>query len=203
MNTSKTMGRPREFDMDEVLDAMVGVFWEKGYEGTSLSDILEATGLQKGSIYKAFQNKQEMFEKALERYLRLLHAETQAVVEKASSPLAGIEAMLKRVVEESCSKQSDFRGCLAVRSMADRTAHAERAIEILQAAVASAEKGLANLIEAAQSQGEIRCDLSAKSLAEALYCYISGMLATSRITTSKARTERLVSFALHMLQPAA
>ncbi len=192
-------GRPREFDMNEVLDAMMNVFWEKGYEGTSLADILDATGLQKGSLYKAFENKQEMFQKALERYIANNHADKKEIIEKADSPLSGIEAMLKKVVAEACSKENDHRGCLAVRSMMDRTSHDEGVVDILDACVSSAEKGLTELIEAGQAIGEIRNDLSAKMLAEALYCLTSGMLATSRITRTKARTDRLVAFGVEML----
>ena len=201
MKKSGTRGRPREFDMNEALDAMVHVFWEKGYEGTSLSDILEATGLQKGSLYKAFKDKQEMFQKALERYVAKTHADKKEIVEKVDSPLAGIEAMLKKVVAEACSKENDHRGCLAVRSMADRTSHNESVVNILSACVSTAEKGLAELIQAGQASGELRNDLPAKMLAEALYCFISGMLATSRITTTKARTDRLVAFGVEMLAP--
>lgn len=200
MNTNKPIGRPREFSIDEALEAMVHVFWEKGYEGTSLSDILDSTGLQKGSLYKAFDNKHEMFLKALERYIAKTHADKKELIQKASSPLAGIEAMLKKVVEESCSKSSDFRGCLAVRSMMDRTSHDDDVLEILKSSVASAEKGLTELIEAGQAAGEIRCDQPARTLAEVLYCLMSGMLATSRIATKKARTDRLVAFGIAMLE---
>ena len=201
MDASKTKGRPREFEMDDVLDAMMGIFWEKGFEGTSLADILDATGLQKGSLYKAFASKREMFQKALARYISVTHADTRRVIEAADRPLEGIEAMLKRVASEACSKRNDYRGCLAVKSMMDRTSHDEGVVEILKASVASAEKGLAELIEAGQAVGEIRNDLSAKTLAEALYCMTSGMLATSRITTTKARNDRLVAFAVEMLKP--
>lgn len=200
MNTSKMKGRPREFDIDEVLDAMVNVFWDKGYEGTSLADILDATGLQKGSVYKAFRNKQEMFQKAIEHYIAKTHGDKKEVIKNAESPLVGIEAMLKKVVAEACSKDNDHRGCLAVRSMMDCTSHDEGVIDILKTSVASAEKGLTELIEAGQAIGEIRNDLSAKMLAEALYCLMSGMLATSRITKTKARTDRLVVFGVEMLK---
>ena len=200
MDRDKRKGRPREFDMGYALDAMLNVFWDKGYEGTSLTDILDATGLQKGSLYKAFQNKQEMFQRALEHYVAQTHADKKAVIESAVSPLAGIEAMLKKVVADSCTKGNDHRGCLAVRSMMDRTSHDEGVVAILKGSVGAAELGLERLVTAGQVNGEIRDDLSAKMLAEALYCLMAGMLATSRITTSRARTNRLVAFGIEMLK---
>jgi AcrR family transcriptional regulator len=64
------MARPREFDEDEVLQAALRVFWEKGYESTSLSDLLEAMGLTKSSLYKAFGSKEALFWRVVERYQR-------------------------------------------------------------------------------------------------------------------------------------
>ena len=193
-------GRPREFEMHEALEAMAAVFWERGYEGTSLADILEATGLQKGSLYKAFANKQEMFEKSLQHYIERTHAEKGEILHAANSPLAGIEALLRNIAAESCSKKNDFRGCLAVRSMMDRTSHDESVVNTLANCVSSAEKGLTDLIRAGQELGEIRSDMPAKMLAESLYCFTSGMLATTRIAPTKARTDRLVKFGVEMLK---
>ena len=62
------MARPREFDNDKVLDALRDVFWEHGYEGTSYSHIMAATGLQKGSLYSAFGDKRALYLQALARY---------------------------------------------------------------------------------------------------------------------------------------
>ncbi|WP_080867799.1 TetR/AcrR family transcriptional regulator [Agrobacterium tumefaciens] len=62
------MGRHREFDVDEVLDAVVKVFWRKGYEGTTYADLVEATGVERPALYSAFGNKEALFLKALARY---------------------------------------------------------------------------------------------------------------------------------------
>jgi TetR/AcrR family transcriptional repressor of nem operon len=62
------MARPREFDEDRVLDALTNVFWEKGYEATSMQDLVKATGLLKGSLYGAFGDKKVLYMKALAHY---------------------------------------------------------------------------------------------------------------------------------------
>src|ERR1700685_2604840 len=62
------MGRPRSFDADEALDCALQVFWRKGYEGASLSDLTEAMGIERPSLYAAFGDKETLFRKALDRY---------------------------------------------------------------------------------------------------------------------------------------
>jgi AcrR family transcriptional regulator len=63
-----TIGRPREFDVDEALERAMRVFWERGYEGASLTDLTAAMGITRTSMYAAFGNKEDLFRKALERY---------------------------------------------------------------------------------------------------------------------------------------
>ncbi|WP_256731320.1 helix-turn-helix domain-containing protein [Sphingomonas sp. dw_22] len=62
------MGRHREFDVDQALDAALGVFWRKGYEGTSYEDLSTATKVSRPGLYSAFGNKQALFVRALDRY---------------------------------------------------------------------------------------------------------------------------------------
>ncbi|KCZ98262.1 TetR family transcriptional regulator [Hyphomonas polymorpha PS728] len=62
------MGRHRQFDVEKALDAALCVFWRKGYEGASYTDLTEATGVERPALYAAFGNKEALFRKALDRY---------------------------------------------------------------------------------------------------------------------------------------
>src|SRR5579862_671469 len=65
---TSTIGRPRAFDLEKALHRAMQVFWRKGYEGTSLSDLTEALGINRPSLYAAFGNKEDLFRKVLDRY---------------------------------------------------------------------------------------------------------------------------------------
>src|SRR5580658_9387337 len=74
---SKRIGRPRSFDINRALDRALVVFWRKGYEGTSVSDLTKAVGVNRPSLYAAFGDKETLFRKALDRYLKGPAAYTQ------------------------------------------------------------------------------------------------------------------------------
>ena len=193
-------GRPREFKMDDVLESMMNTFWEKGYEGTSVADIMVATGLQKGSIYKAFKDKEDMFLQALNHYITQCQLEKRKILETAGSPLKGISNLIERSISQSCSKENCFRGCLGVNSMIEVSLHDKKVAKMLKSMISTAQNDLSKTIEKGQRLGEIRDDLLAKDLAEALYTYLAGIMATSKTAQTKARTKRLLAFGIKMLR---
>ncbi|MCE7003090.1 TetR/AcrR family transcriptional regulator [Kibdelosporangium philippinense] len=106
------MARPREFDIDEALEKALHVFWAKGYEGAALSDLTEAMGINRPSMYSAFGNKETLFRQALDRY-----AEGPAAYlhEAIKEPTVGkvVERMLRGVIEATTTPSAP-RGCLIV-----------------------------------------------------------------------------------------
>jgi AcrR family transcriptional regulator len=107
------MGRPRAFDMDQALDQALHVFWAKGYEGTSISDLTEAMGINPPSLYAAFGNKEALFKQALERY----EARRDAFFAEVFAAPTAREAMA-RLLEGTAELLSDKRtpqGCLMVQ----------------------------------------------------------------------------------------
>lgn len=108
------MGRPREFDRGEALLKAVDVFWEKGYEATSIQDLVDRMGIHRASLYDTYGNKHELFTEAMSRYTVL---ERQA----AFAPLAAegpvkdvLSAFFESIVERI--SQPDDRGCLMIKA---------------------------------------------------------------------------------------
>jgi len=193
------MARPREFEMQEALNSAMSVFWERGYEATSMEDLLDAMGLTKGSLYKAFGDKHNLFLMSLQDYLDRLFEKMKESVESSSDPVESLIAMMD-VVENLCCRQVIPKGCFAVNTVVELSQRDEKASEILKHHLVRVEKLLAKLIRSGQQSDDFRSDISAEHLAEALFVYIFGMLAQSRGIANQARTKRLSSFALSILQ---
>src|SRR3546814_586970 len=107
------MGRPRSFDIDEALDRALEVFWRKGYEGASLSDLTEAMGIARPSLYAAFGNKEELFCKALDRYVEQKVAHVRKAFEEPTA--RGVAERLLRGGADMLTDPCHPRGCLAVQ----------------------------------------------------------------------------------------
>ena len=109
-----TRGRPRSFDADAALERALGVFWEHGYEGASLTTLTEAMGISRKSLYAAFGNKEELFLKVLQRYERGPGAYAQDSV-RAPTARAVAETFLDGAVRAG-TQPGRPAGCLGVRA---------------------------------------------------------------------------------------
>ena len=195
------MARPREFDMQEALNAAMSAFWEHGYEATSMEDLLNAMGLTKGSLYKAYGDKHNLFLLCLQDYLDNLFETMKQSVDSGSNPAQSLTALMG-VVENLCCRQEIPKGCFAVNTVVELSQRDEQASEILKRHLVRVEKLIAKLIRSGQQSGDFREDISAEHLAEALFVYIFGMLAQSRGIANQARTKRLSNFTMAILQSA-
>lgn len=197
------LGRPREFDLDEALDDAMHAFWANGYEATSLADLMEATGLQKGSIYKAFGDKRSLFLRALDRYLSMNLAGLEKAVAEHDDPAEAVEAALVGMVRVLCDPRNDRRGCFATnsvmelagrdREVADRLAlHFERQRSLLEASVGRAQRA-----------GAFRDDEPAGDVALTLVLLVPGLVAGGKLGARPEQGERLARLALRLLRPTA
>src|SRR2546423_9970140 len=105
-----SIGRPRAFDVDLALDRALHVFWRKGYEGASLSDLTQAMGINRPSIYAAFGDKEALFRKVLDRYAEGPTAHVMKALEHADARVA-MERLLLGAADAATSP-SWPAGCL-------------------------------------------------------------------------------------------
>jgi TetR/AcrR family transcriptional repressor of nem operon len=111
----RSRGRPREFDVDVVLDQIVELFWVQGFEATSMSDIVEATGLNKSSLYNSFGSKEQLFQAALDRYTSMREGLIRSALRDGTAGLDDIMMFLD-MVELEMTSEFGSRGCLAINT---------------------------------------------------------------------------------------
>lgn len=110
------MSRPRAFDADDVLDRAVDIFWRRGYAATSVSDLVSELGINRGTLYTAFDSKDELYRRALERYRdNTIHWLRQALADQTVPLRDRLRAVLL-----TAAQSGDHRGCLVVNTATER-----------------------------------------------------------------------------------
>jgi TetR/AcrR family transcriptional repressor of nem operon len=168
------MPRPRSFDEDAVLDQAVQLFWERGYEGTSLADLEAHLGLGRQSLYNAFGDKQTLFLKALERYQR-------AVVEKRfghlTAPGAGLDAIRAffKANVELLTAPGPRRACLIANTILERGSQDADVLLRCNHARAELERGFRRTLAQAKARGELPEGLDVEATATLLVIQSYGL----------------------------
>ena len=112
------MGRPREFDEEDVVDQAMEVFWRQGYEATSLEDLTERTGLSKSSLYQTFGSKRGLFDAALDRYHEVITAMALRRLEEGDLGLQDVQSFFTMSAEAARDPMGQL-GCLMVNSIGE------------------------------------------------------------------------------------
>ncbi|NCF15369.1 MAG: TetR family transcriptional regulator [Gammaproteobacteria bacterium] len=169
-STSRSVGRPREFDEEAALEAAMDAFWAKGYEATSMADLCDCTGLHKGSLYQAFGDKHTLFMNALHHYANSEFHETVGVMKESNSPLEN----LRDVVTKICDDASGEKGCMMINSVVELAPHDPAVKAALQGFGGQRMEAVANMIAMAQESGEIKVKKSPERLARQLMLTMAG-----------------------------
>lgn len=167
-------GRPREFDMDEVLDGAIRVFRERGYHAASIGDLTDAMGLASGSIYKAFKDKRDIFLAAFDRYTLLRTAQMQQVAGAAKSARERLRDLLAFYLESSRGVEGR-RGCLVVGSAVELAIFDREVGARVGASLANNEALLAGLIREGHLDGSVPSGVDPEETARVMVYLTQGM----------------------------
>jgi AcrR family transcriptional regulator len=187
-------GRPRCFDPEKALDRAVRVFWEKGYEGTSLSDLTNAMGINRPSLYATFGDKESLFRKVLDRY----GAGPAAYVSEAMLEATGreaIEKFLRRTVE-SLTNPRNPKGCLLIQGALACGEEAEPIRRELAIRRATGEEVVIKRLKRAQAEGELPENVNAADLARFYVTVIRGLGVQAAGGAGKAELMRVAERAM-------
>lgn len=192
------MGRPREFDVETALDLALHVFWRKGYEGTSMSDLTEAMGITKPSLYAAFGNKEDLFRKALDRYVDGPGGYYQAGLQKPTAREV-VEHILYGAVDAMTDPSNP--GCLAVQGALCCGEAAETIKQELAARRAKTEEDLRDRLSRSIAEGDLPSSTDAGDLARYVSAILQGMAVQAAGGASRDQLRKLADMAMRSWPP--
>ncbi|GAK40375.1 TetR family transcriptional regulator [Paenibacillus sp. TCA20] len=188
------MGRNREFDVDQALDAALCVFWRKGYEGASYTDLTQATGVERPALYSAFGNKEALFLRALERYYKHYHDFFPTAMELPTS--REVVAHIFRGAAELQTRYPDHKGCLYVHGDLAGSDDAEPIRRALINARADGEASLRDRLERAKKEGDLPETANCTVLAAFVMAVLHGMAVQAKAGFSRNMLEAVAEQAL-------
>jgi len=192
------MARPREFDEDVVLDAAVECFWKRGYEATSVRELVARTGITAASLYNAFGDKRSLYGRVLDHYVEA------SVVNRirrcgALPPCRAIEEFFEEIVKRSLSDR-DRKGCLLVNAALDVAPHDPEFRKVVAAVLVQIEVFFLACVKAGQADGTIACSFSAACWAQHLLGVLMGIRVLARVRPERALLEGVLAPALALLR---
>ena len=188
------MGRHREFDVNQALDSALDVFWRKGYEAASYTDLTQATGVERPGLYSAFGNKEALFRLALERYYAL-HLNFFPAALKQSTSYKVVEHALRGAAELH-TRYPDRRGCLGIHGALAGSDDVEPIRRALIEARAGGEASLRHRLEQAKQQGDLPQSANCTVLSAFVMTILHGMAVQAKAGFSRDMLEAVVEQAL-------
>lgn len=169
----------KSFDVDDALDRATNIFWTKGYEATSMSDLVDGMGINKGSLYNAFGSKRELFTRVLLKYDQDKREELVSQLEKLDDPVAAIEAFFDTVVSQSLT-DANKRGCLVINTVLEFPNQSEDIQRAVTDSLGELEGFFLRMIKLGQKRGDIPAAVKASQAAKSLLAMVVGLRLLAR-----------------------
>lgn len=188
------MTRPREFIKEEVLEAATELFWEKGFEGTSMNELVEQTGLNKHSMYREFGGKEGLFLACLNFYVHQSNSAINTILTEEPLGLHNIHTFFNNRIEHASRK--DCKGCLLMNTVTEKEVVSHTINEVVRTNLSKLKACFYNCLKAAQERGEIRAEQDCHTLAEYLDCFCRGLMNIGKHPIEKKRLRLMTEVAL-------
>ena len=188
------MARTREFDTEAAVSRAMELFWERGYEATSVRDLTQHLGIGQGSLYAAFGDKDGLYRAALEHYRITLAAAALRRLEEEADVRSAVRALLVERVR--IAVELGGRGCLMVNAACERLPEDPSIRRIVRDVQDASRAALAEVLRVAAERGDIAARHDPDTLAAFLVTFLNGLLVSSKITPDVRALEPLVEVAL-------
>ena len=178
--SDRQRGRPREFNPDQAIEQAMQIFWTKGYQGTSLPDLLGATKLSRGSLYAAFGDKHGLFLLALDRYISQALDRLDQELASGRNALEGLKACMDGYVARTDGAAGQ-RGCLVVATAMELAAWDEEISQRIALFFGAMQARLVKTLTRAQEEGSVVQHVDPAATAHMLVCFLEGLRVVRKI----------------------
>lgn len=173
------MPRTKHFDIDATLDKAMCHFWTYGFETTSMQDLVQTMGINRGSLYNTYGDKRSLFIAALRRYDQHYRQARLAALEREQTPMAAIAGLFQDWIAQ-LQADSIPHGCLLTNTALELAAHDPEIGEIVAESQKEIEAFFRRLIAQGQIRGEIATGIDVQQTARSLLASLLGLLVLAR-----------------------
>ncbi|WP_238650268.1 TetR/AcrR family transcriptional regulator [Paenibacillus piscarius] len=191
------MARSKEFDIDDVLLKAMTIFWQQGYEKTSMQDLVAGMGIHKRSMYDTFGDKHTLYIKALERFASIQSSRLEARVEGVDSAAAAIRLLFEATIHRN---DAEPKGCMLVNTAVELSGYDPEAAARANEAFEDTEALIERLVRHGQASGEISSRHTARALAASLHNALIGLRVMVKTVKDKDKLEMIMNTTLEMLE---
>jgi TetR/AcrR family transcriptional repressor of nem operon len=191
------MGRPKSFSESDALEKALDVFWQRGYQGVGMSELLDEMGIARQSFYDTFENKRQLFIKTIEYYRDTRLASALALLERDGSPAQNVKDVVRFFEQLALDKRA--RGCLVANALVEVGSQDSEVRELLAQTLGMLEKSISKALRRAQRAGEFPAGRSPRVIARALTNALIGMAVTGKLGHSRSTVHDIYAGTLTML----
>lgn len=192
-------GRPRQYDPEQALARAAESFWKGGYAGTSLDDLVAATGMNRPSLYAAFGDKRDLYVKTLERYQKRSRSKSLELLADSKSLREFLTRFYDGALDIYRAGNDEARGCYSI-STAPAQATVDPAVRaFLHDSIAGTDAFLADVISQARDRGEIAASADPSALAQIATATLHTIAVRSRVGAPRKQLKGLAATAIDLI----
>ncbi|MGW7096330.1 TetR/AcrR family transcriptional regulator [Streptomyces sp. NPDC054874] len=193
------MARTKEFDPDAALQSALELFWRRGYEATSVTDLVEHLGIGRASIYATFGSKHELYLKAMDRYAEMRDPLLMSELSQPGPALPAVRTLVRRFAAEAASPEGRLNGCFVTNTAAELAPHDPAAARRVEISWEHIETLLHSALVRAQAQEELPEGRDPQALAHLLLVLLQGVRIVGKASNDPARVRDAAEQALTLL----
>ena len=192
------MARTKDFDENEVMTRAMELFWLKGYNATSMQDLVDGLGISRSSLYDTYGDKHSLFIRSLENYEAIAGGKIAGIVDNAPSAKAAVRSMLEYITDELLADR-EHKGCFLVNVAVEVASQDKEVSNIVCENDRRVEEFFYAAIKKGLDSGEIKNKQDARALARFVFNNVKGIRVAARSTSDKAFFDDIIELTMSVL----